>query len=83
MNDEINLTKTIMDIYEKVTSIQKDVQHLTQRMDSIDSDTRELEKRLDKVEAGGAKKKAEMFDYVVKGIVTVAISFAAVRLGLK
>lgn len=83
MNDEINLTKTIMDIYEKVTSIQKDTQHLTKRADVTESAIRELEKRLVKVEAGGAMKKAEMFDYVVKGIVTVAISFAAVRLGLK
>ena len=83
MNDELNLTKTIMDIHEKITSVQKDVQYLTQRVDSMDSEARELEKRLDKVEASSSKKKAELFDYVVKGIITVAISFAAVRMGLK
>ena len=42
MNDEINLTRTIMDIHEKVTSVQKDVQHLTQRGETRQNLTKSL-----------------------------------------
>jgi predicted nuclease with TOPRIM domain len=83
MNDEINLTKTIMDIHEKITSVQKDIQYLSKQMDSKTSKIEALEIRLQKVESEGSRKKAEIFDYVVKAIITVAISFASVRMGLK
>lgn len=90
MNDEINLTQCLIDIREKVTTVQMTIQHLNARMDDrdlqlgkIEKSVSELERRIDRLEGQKNRDKSELFDYVVKGVVTIFIGYIAVKVGLK
>lgn len=83
LNDEINLTETLMDIKERVSVIQTDIAHLTERITSKSQEIRDLEHRITVLEHAHDSSKALWFDYIIKGLVTIILGFVAVKVGLK
>jgi DNA repair ATPase RecN len=81
--DGLNVTETLMEIREKVSSIQTQMQHVSARLDGKSNDIKEIEKRLDVLEKRHDETYAKWFDYIVKSIMTILLGYLALRLGLK
>jgi chromosome segregation ATPase len=80
---DINLTEALMEIREKVSAIQTELQHVSSRLEGKSNDLKELEKRVDALERAKGDSASVWFDYIVKGIMTLLLGYLAVRLGLK
>lgn len=82
MPDEINVTAAIMEIREKVSAIQTEMQHVSARLEGKSSEIKELERRMDALEKSRSESRAVWFDYIIKGVATILLGWVAVKLGL-
>ena len=83
MNDEINITETLMEIKERISAVQTELCHVRDRLECKSNDIRELERRVDALEKSKSETRAVWFDYIIKGVATALLGWVAIKLGLK
>lgn len=89
---EIN-TKKIEDHDKQIDELRRTyslIETMTLRIGNVEDTVKLINSKLDRqeqqiqAESGkDDKKKAELFDYIYKGIITIILGFLAIKLGLK
>lgn len=75
--DELRRTYSLMETMSlRIGSVEDNVKSINNKLDKH-------EQKIQAESGKDDKKKAELFDYIFKGIITIILGFLAIKLGLK